>query len=522
MDPVYLQRPHARPGADRSRGAVHERRPRGDRGARPAAAGGPRPVPASTSSSRSSSRSSASRSSTCCRSRGSTARGWWRWRCRPRRPRVYRNADKYLPAVRARGALPAGGCRSRARLRPRRRAVSGCPPGSAARRGSARPGTPMTRAIIAPIVSEPARRIRASKRVLTGYRPTGPLHVGHWAGNVENMLALQADSAYECFFFIADWHMLTTHYDRTDELPGFVEDLVLDWLAAGLDPERAVIYRQSDLPEVAEMALLLGMMTPLGWLERVPSFKERLRDMAERDIANFGLLGYPRAAGGRHRDRSRRARPGRGGPGRAPRALPRDRPAVQPALRRGAGRAAAAAVRRRRSSPDRTAARCRSRSTTRSAIRDDEAAVRATGALVPHRPPEAPQGRPGPPRRSARSSRCTGSSRPTTSTASRRRAARASSAASTARRSLPTTSSSGSPRSGNAEPAGSHAGSRPRGAGGRRRHRPSDRAVHARDRPRRDASAMRLTVDATSQRPHRPGSRSRFRGSRVRSDCSPT
>ena len=87
--------------------------------------------------------------------------------------------------------------------------------------------------------------------------------------------------------------MLTTHYDRTDELPDFIEGLVLDWLAAGLDPERAVIYRQSDLPEVAEMTLLLGMMTPLGWLKRVPSFKERLRDMAERDIANYGLLGYP-------------------------------------------------------------------------------------------------------------------------------------------------------------------------------------------------------------------------------------
>jgi len=107
------------------------------------------------------------------------------------------------------------------------------------------------------------------------------------------MLRLQADPGYECFFFIADWHMLTTHYDRTDELPGFIEGLVLDWLAAGLDPERAVIYRQSDLPEVAEMSLLLGMITPLGWLERVPSYKERLRDMAERDIANYGLLGYP-------------------------------------------------------------------------------------------------------------------------------------------------------------------------------------------------------------------------------------
>jgi tryptophanyl-tRNA synthetase len=132
-----------------------------------------------------------------------------------------------------------------------------------------------------------------TKRVLTGYRPTGPLHLGHWAGNVENMLALQSDPGHECFFFVADWHMLTTHYDRTDELPGFIEGLVLDWLAAGIDPERAVVYRQSDLPEVAEMTLLLGMITPLGWLERVPSYKERLRDMAEREIANFGLLGYP-------------------------------------------------------------------------------------------------------------------------------------------------------------------------------------------------------------------------------------
>jgi tryptophanyl-tRNA synthetase len=141
-------------------------------------------------------------------------------------------------------------------------------------------------------VTEPALATR-TKRELTGYRPTGALHVGHWAGNVENMLALQADAGYDCYFFVADWHMLTTHYDRTDELPGFVEGLVLDWLAAGLDPERAVIYRQSDIPEVAEMALLLGMITPLGWLERVPSYKDRLRDMSERDVSNFGLLGYP-------------------------------------------------------------------------------------------------------------------------------------------------------------------------------------------------------------------------------------
>jgi tryptophanyl-tRNA synthetase len=129
------------------------------------------------------------------------------------------------------------------------------------------------------------------RRVLTGYRPTGPMHVGHWFGNVQNMLRLQEE--HECFYFIADWHMLTTHFDRTDELPGYTHELVLDLLAAGIDPERVTLYRQSDVKEVAEMALLLGMITPLGWLERVPTFKERLRDNAERDIANFGLLGYP-------------------------------------------------------------------------------------------------------------------------------------------------------------------------------------------------------------------------------------
>jgi tryptophanyl-tRNA synthetase len=129
-------------------------------------------------------------------------------------------------------------------------------------------------------------------RVLTGFRPTGDLHLGHWAGNVGNAVRLQ-EEGYKCFYFVADWHMLTTHYDRTAELGGLVEGIVLDLLACGIDPAKSVLYRQSDLPEVAEMALLLGMITPLGWLERVPTYKERLRDMAERDIANFGLLGYP-------------------------------------------------------------------------------------------------------------------------------------------------------------------------------------------------------------------------------------
>jgi tryptophanyl-tRNA synthetase len=131
----------------------------------------------------------------------------------------------------------------------------------------------------------------AKGRVLTGFRPTGPLHVGHWFGNVTNMVRLQED--HEAFYFIADWHMLTTHYDRTDELPATVRQLTLELVAAGVDPQRVTFYRQSDVKEVAELNLLLGVITPLGWLERVPTYKERLRDMAERDIANLGLLNYP-------------------------------------------------------------------------------------------------------------------------------------------------------------------------------------------------------------------------------------
>ena len=129
-------------------------------------------------------------------------------------------------------------------------------------------------------------------RVLTGFRPTGDLHIGHYAGNVGNAVRLQ-DEGYECFYFVADWHMLTTHYDRTDELSSLVEGIVLDLLACGIDADRSVVYLQSDLPEVAEMALLLGMVTPLGWLERVPTYKERLQDMGEREAANLGLLQYP-------------------------------------------------------------------------------------------------------------------------------------------------------------------------------------------------------------------------------------
>jgi tRNA synthetase class I (W and Y) len=114
--------------------------------------------------------------------------------------------------------------------------------------------------IIAGNVTVPAADTRAPEpvgtprgRVLTGFRPTGALHVGHWAGNVSNAVRLQ-DEGYDCYYFVADWHMLTTHYDRTAELPALVEEIVLDLLACGIDPARSVFYLQSDLPEVAEMA----------------------------------------------------------------------------------------------------------------------------------------------------------------------------------------------------------------------------------------------------------------------------
>lgn len=128
-------------------------------------------------------------------------------------------------------------------------------------------------------------------RILTGYRPTGKLHLGHLHGNLLRMIELQ--EVAECFFFIADWHALTTDYQDPSRLRAFTEEMVLDWLATGIDPEKAAIYRQSDLPEVAEFHLYLSMITPLGWLERVPSFKEQQEQLKGREIATHGFLGYP-------------------------------------------------------------------------------------------------------------------------------------------------------------------------------------------------------------------------------------
>ena len=132
---------------------------------------------------------------------------------------------------------------------------------------------------------------KTKKRMLTGYRPTGRLHLGHWHGNLTNMLKYQEE--YESFFFIADWHALTSDYADTSQLTANVDEMVLDWLAAGLDPNVCNIYRQSDLPQVAELHLYLSMITPLGWLERNPTYKEQREQLSAKDLGTYGFLGYP-------------------------------------------------------------------------------------------------------------------------------------------------------------------------------------------------------------------------------------
>ncbi len=127
--------------------------------------------------------------------------------------------------------------------------------------------------------------------MMSGMKASGALHLGNWMGALSNWVRLQQD--YDCFFMVADWHALTTGYHHTSDLPRRISAMVVDWLAAGLDPERAVIFVQSSVPLHAELSLLLGMVTPLGWLERVPSYKEILRELEQRDIHTYGFLGYP-------------------------------------------------------------------------------------------------------------------------------------------------------------------------------------------------------------------------------------
>ncbi len=128
-------------------------------------------------------------------------------------------------------------------------------------------------------------------RVLSGMRPTGALHLGHYHGALKNWVRLQSE--YECFFFVADWHALTTHYEEREVIGSNVYEMVIDWIAAGLDPEQCTIFIQSRLPEHAELFTLLAMGTPLGWLERVPTYKDQIEKLKDRDLATYGFLGYP-------------------------------------------------------------------------------------------------------------------------------------------------------------------------------------------------------------------------------------
>lgn len=131
----------------------------------------------------------------------------------------------------------------------------------------------------------------AVERVLSGMRPTGQLHLGHYHGVLKNWLRLQHE--HECLFFVADWHALTTHYDTPEVIEESVWDMVIDWLAAGVDPANATIFIQSRVPEHAELYTLLSMMTPLSWLERVPTYKDQQEKLSNKDLSTFGFLGYP-------------------------------------------------------------------------------------------------------------------------------------------------------------------------------------------------------------------------------------
>lgn len=128
-------------------------------------------------------------------------------------------------------------------------------------------------------------------RVLSGMRPTGALHFGHYHGVLKNWIKLQHE--HQCLFFVADWHALTTHYDDTASIENHAWDMVVDWLAAGVDPAQAVLFIQSKVPEHAELHLLLSMITPLSWLERVPTYKDQQEKLTEKDLATYGFLGYP-------------------------------------------------------------------------------------------------------------------------------------------------------------------------------------------------------------------------------------
>jgi tryptophanyl-tRNA synthetase len=133
----------------------------------------------------------------------------------------------------------------------------------------------------------------ARPRILSGMRPTGRLHLGNYVGALANWIKLQNEDRYDSYHFVADWHMLTTDYAEVGDLQDNIQEMVTDWLAAGLDPEKSTFFIQSRLPEHAELHLLFSMITPLGWLERVPTYKEQIENLKGRDLHMYGFLGYP-------------------------------------------------------------------------------------------------------------------------------------------------------------------------------------------------------------------------------------
>jgi tryptophanyl-tRNA synthetase len=131
----------------------------------------------------------------------------------------------------------------------------------------------------------------AKKRVLSGMRPTGALHMGNYLGALSNWVGMQ--DQYDCFFFVADWHALTSDYEQTGSMEIYVREIILDWLSAGLSPEKSTLFIQSKIPEHAELFLVLSMITPVPWLERNPTYKDQIVQLQNKDLSTFGFLGYP-------------------------------------------------------------------------------------------------------------------------------------------------------------------------------------------------------------------------------------
>lgn len=143
-------------------------------------------------------------------------------------------------------------------------------------------------------MSDSPKVSNSPKIIVSGMRPTGMLHLGHYHGVIENWVKLQQDQSFKnLYIFVADWHSLTTEYENTDKIREYILENVIDWLAYGVDPSKAVIFVQSQVPEHAELHLLLSMITPVAWLERVPSYKDLQKELTNKDLSTYGFLGYP-------------------------------------------------------------------------------------------------------------------------------------------------------------------------------------------------------------------------------------